>query len=173
MTYNSTTTLNAIRKADPCTDGWTKLLKHLGKSKADDEPLPLLVVLDSNGLDDALWVLTYAMPDDKLARHLQAWIAEQVLPSFEAERPDDMRIRNQIAMLRNDSATDAERDATREAAWEAAWDAAGWAGAMAAARAAAWNAAYTAAKDAAWPAVWDAARAAQEAQLRKMIGETE
>ena len=163
MKYPSTTTLNAIRKADPCTDGWTKLLKHLGKSKADDEPLPLLAVLDSNGLDDALWVLTYAMPDDKLARHLQAWISDQVLPSFEAERPDDMRIRNQIAMLRNDRATDAERAAAYDAAWAAAWDAA---------RAASRDAAWDAAEDAAWAATWDAARTAQEAQLRKMIGET-
>ena len=53
----TTTTLNAIRAVSPCHDGWTKLLKHLGKTSADDEPLPLLTVLDSNGLDDALWVL--------------------------------------------------------------------------------------------------------------------
>ena len=37
-----TTTLNAIRKYSPCTDGWKKLLAHLGKTEADDEPLPLL-----------------------------------------------------------------------------------------------------------------------------------
>lgn len=33
-----TTTLNAIRSASPCHDGWTKLLKHLGKTAADDAP---------------------------------------------------------------------------------------------------------------------------------------
>ena len=86
--YHSTTTMNAIRKASPCEKGWLKLLKHLGKTKADDEPLDLLTVLDSNGLDDALWVLSYAMPDDRLARHFQAWCAEQVLPIFEAERDE-------------------------------------------------------------------------------------
>ena len=42
--YHSTTTLNAIRKASPCEKGWLKLLKHLGKTKADDEPLDLLTV---------------------------------------------------------------------------------------------------------------------------------
>jgi hypothetical protein len=51
------TTLNEIRSHSPCPEGWTKLLEHLGKTKADDEPLSLLTVLQSNGLDDALWCL--------------------------------------------------------------------------------------------------------------------
>ena len=165
MTYNSTTTLNRIRQEKPCPDGWEELLAHLGKTKADDEPLSLLTVLDSNGLDDALWVLSFGMPDDRLARHFQAWCAEQVLHLFEEDRPNDTRIRDQIAMLRNDDATDAQRAATRASAW----DAAGYAtrAAMAAAR----DAARTAAWDATRAAAWDAARDAQERQLRLMIGD--
>ena len=139
--YQSTTTLSRIRDAVPCKDGWEKLLAHLGKTAADDEPLDLLTVLDSNGFDDALWVLSYAMPDDRLARHFQAWCAEQVLPIFEAARPGDMRVRDQIAML----CSDAARDAASAAAWAAAW--ATWA-----------------ARDAA-----RTTRAAQEEQLRKML----
>ena len=50
-----TTTLNRIRKHHPCEEGWKKLLTHLGKTKADDEPLPFAIILASNGLDDALW----------------------------------------------------------------------------------------------------------------------
>jgi len=172
MSYASTTTLNAIRAANPCTDGWTKLLSTLGKTRADDEPLDLLTVLDSNGLDDALWVLSYAMPDDRLARHFQAWCAEQVVHHFEAERPDDHRVRNQIAMLRSDEASDEERAAARAAAMDAARDAA-WAAAWAAARAAARDAGWDAARDAAWAAArdaaWDAAWDAQERQLRLML----
>ena len=162
MKYESTTTLSAIREASPCHDGWTKLLKGLGKTSADDEPLDLITVLDINGLDDALWVLSYAMPDDRLARHFQAWCAEQVLHLFEAERPDDMRVRDQIVMLRNDGATQEEqaaaRAAARAAAQDAAWDAAQ-------------DAAWDAAQDAAWDAAWDAAQDAHENQLRKMLGE--
>ena len=165
--YNSTTTLARIREASPCEDGWTMLLKHLGKVRQDDEPLDLLTVLDSNGLDDALWVLSYAMPDDRLARHFQAWCAEQVLHLFEAEYPDDTRVRDQIAMLRNDDATDSQRAAARAAAWAAASDAA-WAAARAAASAAARAAASDAAWAAAMAAAWDAAWAAQTAQLRRM-----
>ena len=114
--YDSITTLECIRKASPCHEGWTTLLAHLGKTKADDAPLDLLTVLNSNGLDDALWVLSYAMPDDRLARHFQAWCAEQVLHLFEAEHPDDKRVREQIDILRNDDAD----DAARAAAWAAA-----------------------------------------------------
>lgn len=141
MTFASTTSLAEIRAADPCEEGWTKLLAHLGKTRADDEPLDLLTILDSNGLDDALWCLRVP-PMERLSRHFQAWCADQVLHLFEAERPNDTRIRDQISMLRNDDATDA-------------------------ARAAAWDAAWAAARDAARDAAW----AAQEKQLRAMIGD--
>jgi len=172
LTYQSTTTLARIRAASPCKDVWEKLLAHLGKTKADDEPLSLLTVLDSNGLDDALWVLSFAMPDNRLARHFQAWCAEQVLHLFEAECPDDMRLRDHIAMLRNDAADDKDQATARAAALDAA---------RAAARAAELDAALYAALDAAryvalvaWAAAGDGARdaawAAQEKQLRKMIG---
>jgi hypothetical protein len=179
LEYASVTTLNRIRVARPCKDGWEKLLAALGKTTADDEPLDLLTVLYSNGLDDALWVLSYAMPDDRLARHFQAWCAEQVLHLFEVDRPEDVRVRDQIYMLRNDAAGDAARDAARAAARDAA-DAA-WAAAAAAAdaaRAAAWAAAWAAAGAAgaaardAWEAerdAWDAAWKAQERQLRIML----
>jgi len=33
-----TTTLNKIRAHRPCTEGWQKLLAHLGKTKADAAP---------------------------------------------------------------------------------------------------------------------------------------
>lgn len=148
LEYASTTTLNRTRKAQPCSAGWTKLLTHLGKTEADDDPLPLLTVLDSNGLDDALWVLSHAMPDDRLARHFQAWCAEQVLHIFEASYPNDTRVRDQIAMLRSDDASAEQRDTARGAARDAA---------------------RTAAMDAAGAAARTSARTDQEAQLRMML----
>lgn len=150
MKYNSITTLNEIRAHAPCKDGWEKLLAHLGKTKADDEPLTLMTVLESNGFDDATWCLRAASLD-RLSRHFQAWCAEQVLHHFEADRPGDMRVRDQIAMLRNDDAKNEERSNARAAAWDA------WAAA---------SNAWAAARDAS-----AAARDAQEAQLRAMIAE--
>jgi hypothetical protein len=55
-------TLNQIREHHPCVDGWEKLLKYLGKTKADDVEFPLSTVLDNNGFDDALWCLR-VLPD--------------------------------------------------------------------------------------------------------------
>ncbi len=180
MEYNSTTTLNEIRAHGPCKAGWEKLLAHLGKTKADDEPLAILSILESNGFDDALWCLR-AKSLGRLSRHFQAWCAEQVLHHFEAERPNDTRVRDQIAMLRNDSATESEREAARAASMPAAW-AASRDAACDAARSAAWDTARSAARDAARSAArsaawddaarddaWDAARDAQEKKLRDMI----
>ena len=48
------TTLNKIRKHSPCAQGWAKLLATLNKTKADDENVSFLTILESNGLDDAL-----------------------------------------------------------------------------------------------------------------------
>ena len=151
-------TLNLIRAESPCPEGWTKLLMHLGKTKADGEPLELLTVLDSNGLDDVLWVLDQTGCNPRLVRHFRAWCAEQVLPIFERERPGDMRPRQAITIDRDDKATDA---AAQDAAWDAAW----------AAAEAAEAAAEAAARAAARAAAWDAARAAQAQQLRKMLTE--
>lgn len=164
--YNAITTLNEIRKNSPCKDGWEKLLKHLGKTAADDEPLHLSVIIDSNGLGDAIWCLR-AKSLERLSRHFQAWCAEQVLRIYEATYQGDVRVRDQIAMLRNDDATVPERYAAARAA---AWAALESRGAL---RGAAWAAAETTAREAALEAARaEVAREAQEAQLRLMIGET-
>lgn len=148
--YPTTTTLNIIRAAWPCNKGWTKLLKGLGKTAADDELLPLMTILDINGLDDTLWCIDADPALDRIKRHYQAWCAEQVLHLFEAERPDDMRVREQIAMLRNDDATPGQRAAARDAAWAAERDTA---------------------RDAARDAARAAARDEQERHLRSMFME--
>jgi hypothetical protein len=106
--YASTTTLRRIKKAKFWKPGWETLLSYLGKTEADDEPLDLLTVLDSNGFADALWVLSYAMPDDRLARHFQAWCAEQVLPIYKAAHPKGRCIQARIATLRKDDVTSDE-----------------------------------------------------------------
>lgn len=73
-----TTTLNAIREHNPCTDGWEKLLKYLGKTNADDDPLALTTILDSNGLYDALWCLRAVDGHDREIRLYAIWCAKQV-----------------------------------------------------------------------------------------------
>src|SRR5690554_5884207 len=92
------TTLNEIKKHHPCSEGWEKLLSSLGKTKADDEPLPFKHILDSNGIEDALWALcVLPFKDQALFR---ADIAESVLHNFETKYPSDTRPRQAIEALR-------------------------------------------------------------------------
>ena len=191
MTY---TTLNAIRQHSPCEDGWQKLLKYLGKTKADDEPLSLITILDSNGFNDALWCLK-ALPSELQNKIilLGCLYAERVLPIWEKYYPEDKRPHIAIETARK--YTRGEATLTElEAAWAAADDA--WAAADAArppatwtARAAATLAAANAARaatdaaraaraatwdatwDATWAATWDIARAAEREAQEKLFRE--
>lgn len=108
------TTLNAIREHGPCADGWKTLLSHLGKTAADDEPLSLLTILDSNGLDDALWCLR-AMPEHNRHWRLYAvWCARQVQhPMTDARSIAALDAAERHA---NGLATDQELSAARAAA---------------------------------------------------------
>ena len=152
------TTLNKIRSYKLCKSGWVKLLKHLGKTKADDAPLSFLTILESNELDDTLWCLR-AAPDDWMSnfRMYAIWCAKQVEHLMVDERSKNALVvaQNHALGLATDNELEAACDAAWEAAWEAAWDAV-WDAARAAvgdaARAAAWVV-----KDAAWAAAGGAA----------------
>jgi hypothetical protein len=70
-------TLNQIRKHSPCRSGWEKLLRGLGKTAADDEPLWIDEILDYNGLDDALWCLRAVERCDREIRLYAVWCARR------------------------------------------------------------------------------------------------
>ena len=72
------TTLNKIREYSPCADGWQKLLAYLGKTKADDEPLSIATIIDSNGIDDAIWCLRAVEGHAKEIRLFAVWCARQI-----------------------------------------------------------------------------------------------
>lgn len=151
------TTLNRIRAQSPCQEGWAKLLKSLDKTAADDEPLSFVTILDSNGLDDALWCCRAEPQHASLWRHFAVDCAESVRHLM-----TDARSTAALDVARrhaNGEATDQELAAARAAAWGASWDAAmgaAWAAARGAARAAARDAAW----GASWGASWGAARGA-------------
>ena len=177
------TTLNRIRDASPCADGWKKLLDALGKTQADDEPLSLVTILGINGLDNAIWALR-CVDDQAQVRRYAVWCARQVQHLM--TDPRSLAALDVAERYANGQATDDELDAAGDAAsaaGDAAQDTAWAAGAAAraareaaratreaarAARQAAWAARH-AARDEAW-AAWVAARGAQEAQFRVMFG---
>ena len=177
------TTLNKIREHSPCAGGWAKLLRHLNKTSADDEPLALATILESNGLDDALWCLRAVDGYEREMRLYAVWCARQVRHLMSDPRSIaalDVAERHAYGQATDDelaaawdaawhAACAAARDAARAEAWAAARAAARDA-AWAAARDAAWHAACAAARDAAraeaWAAAWAAARAAAREAAR-------
>ena len=191
------TTLNKIREHQPCKDGWEKLLKHLGKTKADDESLSLLTILDSNGFEDALWCLRAVDGYEKEMRLFAVWCARQVQHFVRDQR--SINAINVAEKYAHGQATEIDLKEAREAASEVAgstamgimtgaagyatWTAeyATWAVECAAARAASRDAVMavacyseiTASSVAEWQADWSTAKFAQEAELRRMLNEIE
>lgn len=152
------TTLNKIREHHPCADGWKKLLGHLGKTEADDEPLPFSVILKSNGLDDALWCCRSAPEYDREWRLFAVWCSRQVQHLMKDQRSiDALDVAERFA---NGLATQNELSAAWAAAGDAAGDAAG----------VAWDAAW-AAVAAARAAAGAAARSAQTQEFLRIVGE--
>ena len=108
------TTLNKIRVHAPCKSGWEKLLAHLGKTKADDEPLAITTILDSNGLDDAFWCLRAVEGYDREMRLYAVWCARQVQHLMTDKRSLDAL--DAAERFANELATKEELNAARDAA---------------------------------------------------------
>lgn len=171
------TTLKKIRAHRPCATGWEKLLRTLNKTSSDNEPVSIIQILDSNGLDDALWCLRAVNGHDREIRLFAVWCARRVKHLMADQR--NVEVINVSERHANGLATDEELRAAAEAASAAVSVAAGKAraalraaegvAAPSAARAAVW-----AAEGAAWAvegAAWDAEVAAQEAELRRICEE--
>jgi hypothetical protein len=151
------TSLNKIRACHPCQDGWSKLLAHLGKTKADDEPLAFSKILESNGLDDALWALRSAPEFSNQWRLMAVRFAREVQYLMKDARP--IEVLDVAEAHARGEASDEDLVVARKASWATAWVVARTAS-EAAARAAAEDAAGEIAWDAAWVAAGDAAAAA-------------
>lgn len=72
------TTLRAILAHEPSDFMWTELLSYLGKTGADDDPLLIETILDSNGILDTLWSLRAVEGHDREMRLYAIWCARQV-----------------------------------------------------------------------------------------------
>ena len=118
------TTLARIRAKSPSESGWKKLLRHLGKTSADDELLPFSVIVESNGLEDAFWCCQ-TVEYDRVWRLYGVWCARQVQHLMKDQRSIDA-----LDVAERFASGMATRDELQRA-WAAAKDAA-WAAARAA-----------------------------------------
>lgn len=178
-----TTSLAALRKAGACYDGYNRLVRALqcktfteDDASRDtyirfrhDDPVALTFILESNGLDDALWSLRASNASDRDCRLYAVWCARNV-----PRLMDDLRDKAALDVAErfaNGLATDDELFAAFASATHAA--------AQSAAHAEAWHAARCAAQNAAWGAAahassdgWEAARADQHEMFIRMCNGT-
>ena len=131
-------TLPALRKAGACVDDYNRLVRTLqgleftvddaGRTKwlgfVHKDPVSIRTILDSNGIDDALWALRCIdnADDDKDVRLFAIWCARQVdhlMTDARSKTALDVAERHAHGL-----ATDDELAAARAAARYAAWSAA-------------------------------------------------
>ena len=145
------TTFDKLKEHGACESGYKKLATALGGATKYGRTtrISLLVILESNGVDDCTWALRAAVEPERdyLARMIGADCAESVLHLFTAVRPNDDR-----PMAAIQAARAFARGEIDESTWDAAWDAA-WA----------------AAGDAAWDAAWDAEREKQAVIIKSWL----
>ena len=102
---NLYTTLKLIKEHQPCTEGYRKLRRALGKGWGADRKIPLVRILETNGMDDAIWALRAVdhrqrAKRDRLCRLFALDCAEHVLFMLERVCPGDDRLRKMLQAAR-------------------------------------------------------------------------
>ena len=180
------TTLKLLRKANACTEGMGTLTASLpstpsGSKWSENKRIPLSHILESNGLNHAIWAMQATTVNSKQEiAQLAIKFASESLSNFEKQFPKDERPRQAIeaaSLFMQGKITVEELSAARSAAWSAAWSAesAAWSAesaARSAARSAAWSArsAARSAESAAWSAAESAALKRQKDIFLSVIG---
>lgn len=101
------TTLRRLRQKNACgqdcADGsYCTLVASLPAGHGDDEPITLLHILESNGIEDAVWALraTLGPAGKDVALELARRAVERALSLFEKQRPDDTNSRERVEAVR-------------------------------------------------------------------------
>lgn len=115
------TTLQLLKEKNACLKGIETLLESLPENFNHAEPISLLHIVESNGLNDALWALRATQEEgaDRVAKELAIEFAEKALPIFEDRYPDDKRLREAINAARFFLAGDITREQLFEARYAA------------------------------------------------------
>lgn len=122
-------TLSSLRKASACYDGYNRVVRALQGAKFEDEdycrnsyirfvykePISILSILKSNGLEDALWALRCIYGIDRDARLFIVWCGRQVQHLMTDKRAiEALNIAERFAI---GIATEDELAAARTAVW--------------------------------------------------------
>jgi hypothetical protein len=116
------TTLNKIREKELCAPVWAKLLKSLSKTEGDDQPLSIISIIDSNGIEFAIWCLRAVEGHDREIRLFTVDSARDVQHLM--TDPNSIAALDVAERFANGEATVEELHTANETAWEAVVDAA-------------------------------------------------
>ena len=97
------TTFVKLHENNACTSGYRRLAESLGgvTKYGNDTPIPLSKIVESNGMDDALWCLRATNENaENFLITFACDCAERVLTHFEKYYPDDKRPRWAIEAAR-------------------------------------------------------------------------
>lgn len=95
------TTLNKIKKQFECHKFYKLLLQDLNKQQPDDEPLPLIDILEKRGIEYALLCLRTLDDDYKLdIAKYAVECANDVIDIFENKYPNDNSPRNALEIAK-------------------------------------------------------------------------
>jgi hypothetical protein len=119
------TTLKQIRAHSPCgmslesgqREGYLLLKHNLGAGYDDTTPISIPQIIDSNGLDDALWCLRAVDGFDREKRLFAVWCARRVQHLM--TDPRSVQALDVAERFANGTASSAELGAARAAAWAA------------------------------------------------------
>lgn len=96
-----TTTLALLKQRRACARGYKTLLESLPANYPQDQPINLLHILKSNGVQDMMWALRATEQNEPKVRvAICADMVARVLKHFEARYPDDKRPRDCINACR-------------------------------------------------------------------------
>lgn len=121
------TTFAKLHKAGACPPRYKMLAKALGgiSKYGRNTPIPLALILETNGLDDALWSIRATVEDSsRFTRLLACEFAEHILHLSGENHPQDKRPSQAIETTRryaNGQATEEELAVAWAAARAAAW----------------------------------------------------
>ena len=98
-----TTTFTKIKAEPGAAETYKILAEALGgvSRYGPDTPITLDIIVESTGLDAAIWATRCAIePSFRLMLEFACRCAEHALPVFEAKYPEDKRVRSAIAAAR-------------------------------------------------------------------------
>ncbi|MHB1000507.1 MAG: putative immunity protein [Armatimonadota bacterium] len=111
------TTFSLCRVNNACRDGYQRLIREVGDPKkyGQDEPIPISRILESGGLDDAVWALGAVLPEQTAAGELIGRLfacdcAEHILPIFAMEHPGDQRVMKALETARRYARGEVSKD---------------------------------------------------------------